>query len=45
MIESIVWIMIGFIPTLTTMEIAWRIANRRVREEVAINNAVRKKVR
>ncbi|MRN60542.1 MAG: hypothetical protein FIO03_00600 [Nitrosopumilales archaeon] len=43
LIESIVWIMTGFIPTLTTMEIAWRIANIRVREEVAMaNNTVRK---
>ena len=24
MIENIVWIMTGFIPTLVTMEVAWR---------------------
>jgi hypothetical protein len=43
LIERIVWIMTGCIPTLTTMEIAWRIANSRVREEPAMaNNAFRK---
>jgi hypothetical protein len=43
LIERIAWIMTGCIPTLTTMEIAWRMANRRVREEKAMaNNAFRK---
>jgi hypothetical protein len=35
--------MTGCIPTFTTMEIAWRIASRRVIEEQAMaNNAFRK---
>jgi hypothetical protein len=32
MIESIVWIMTGFISTLVTMEIAWRLAKGHTRK-------------
>jgi hypothetical protein len=32
MIESIVWIMTGFISTLVTMEVAWRLAKTRTRK-------------
>ncbi len=32
MIESIVWIMTGFIPTLVTMEVAWRLAKAQTRK-------------
>ncbi|MGC2668457.1 MAG: hypothetical protein WA220_04665 [Candidatus Nitrosopolaris sp.] len=43
LIESIERIKTGFIPALTNMEIAWRIANRRVREELArANNTITK---
>jgi hypothetical protein len=38
LIESIERIKTGFIPALANMEIAWRIANRRVREELARAN-------
>jgi hypothetical protein len=38
LIESIERIKTGFIPALTNMEIAWRIANRRVREELTRAN-------
>jgi hypothetical protein len=31
MIEDIVWIMTGFISTLVTMEIAWRLAKAHAR--------------
>jgi len=32
MIESIVWIMTGFISTLITMEVAWRLAKTHARK-------------
>ena len=32
MIESIVWIMTGFISTLVTMEVAWRLAKAQTRK-------------
>jgi hypothetical protein len=32
MIESIVWIMTGFISTLVTMEVAWRLAKAHERK-------------
>jgi hypothetical protein len=32
MIESIVWIMTGFISTLVTMEVAWRLAKTHARK-------------
>ena len=31
MIESIVWIMTGFISTLVTMEVAWKLAKGQTR--------------
>ncbi len=44
LIERIERIKTGFIPALTNMEIAWRIANRRVREELArANNTLQNK--
>jgi len=33
MIESIVWIMTGFISTLVTMEMAWRLEKTHARKE------------
>ena len=30
MSESIIWILSGFIPTLITMELGWRLARRQV---------------
>lgn len=44
MIEDIVWIMTGFIPTLVAMELAWRLARRQTRGE-SINKIVVKEVR
>ena len=32
MIESIVWIVTGFISTLVTMEVAWRLAKAQARK-------------
>ena len=32
MIESVVWIMTGFISTLVTMEMAWRLAKTQPRK-------------
>jgi hypothetical protein len=32
MIESIVWITTGFISTLVTMEVAWRLAKAQTRK-------------
>jgi hypothetical protein len=32
MIEGVLWIMTGFIPTLVFMELAWRLAKKRIRE-------------
>ena len=32
MIESIVWITTGFISTLATMEVAWRLAKAQTRK-------------
>jgi hypothetical protein len=32
-VESIVWLVIGFIPTYGAMELAWRVAKRRMKEE------------
>lgn len=32
MIEGIVWIMTGFISTLVTMEVAWRLAKAQTRK-------------
>ena len=29
-IESIGWIVVGFVPTLAAMEVAWRIGRRRL---------------
>ncbi len=34
MFESIVWLAIGFVPTYGAMELAWRIAKRRIRDKV-----------
>ena len=34
MFESIVWLAIGFVPTYGAMELAWRIAKRRIRDRV-----------
>jgi len=28
LIESVIWIMTGFIPTLITMEVGWRLASK-----------------
>jgi hypothetical protein len=33
LIENIMWLAIGFVPTYGAMELAWRIAKRRIREE------------
>jgi hypothetical protein len=30
LIEGIVWVLSGFIPTLITMEVAWRLARRKI---------------
>lgn len=32
MIESIVWIMTGFVSTLVTMEVVWRLAKAHARK-------------
>jgi hypothetical protein len=32
MIEGALWIMTGFIPTLVFMELAWKLARKRIRE-------------
>jgi hypothetical protein len=34
MFESIMWLAIGFVPTYGAMELAWRIAKRRIRDKV-----------
>jgi hypothetical protein len=34
MFENIVWLAIGFVPTYGAMELAWRIAKRRIRDKV-----------
>jgi hypothetical protein len=30
-VENIVWLAIGFVPTYGAMELAWKIANRRMK--------------
>jgi hypothetical protein len=30
--EGVLWIMMGFIPTLISMDIAWRLAKRQARK-------------
>jgi hypothetical protein len=37
MIENIVWIMTGFIPTLVTMEIGWRIGHAKSQKMISGN--------
>ena len=32
LIEGALWIMTGFIPTLVSMELAWRLAKKRARK-------------
>jgi hypothetical protein len=32
LIENVVWIMSGFIGSLITMEVAWRLASRRTKK-------------
>jgi hypothetical protein len=45
MIESIVWIMTGFISTLVTMEVAWRLAKAHARKvSVTKPDAMRQEV-
>lgn len=36
--EIIGWLTMGFIPTLTSMEIAWKVAKRRIIERVPMTN-------
>jgi hypothetical protein len=36
--EIIGWLTIGFIPTLTSMEIAWKVAKRRIIERAPMTN-------
>jgi hypothetical protein len=31
-VENIVWLAIGFVPTYGAMELAWKIANRRMKD-------------
>ena len=33
MFESIMWLVIGFAPTYGAMELAWRIAKRRMKDK------------
>jgi hypothetical protein len=46
MIEGVLWIMTGFIPTLVSMELAWKLAKKRVRE-TSVNKpiAVKQEIR
>ena len=39
MFESIMWLAIGFVPTYGAMELAWRIAKRRIRDKVGTTTA------
>ena len=32
-IESIAWLVVGFVPTYGAMELAWRVAKRRIKDE------------
>jgi hypothetical protein len=32
-VESIVWLVIGFVPTYGTMELAWRLAKKRMKDD------------
>jgi hypothetical protein len=43
LIETVVWTMMGFIPTLLAMEVAWRLSRRRGKRAfvVAKDGAVR----
>lgn len=43
MIESIVWIMTGFISTLVTMEVSWRLAKAQPRKVSVIKPRVLEK--
>ena len=36
--EIIVWLTIGFVPTLANMEIAWKVAKRRIIERAPMTN-------
>jgi hypothetical protein len=36
-IEGALWMMTGFIPTLVSMELAWRIAKKGVRDRLSID--------
>jgi len=41
MIEGIVWIMTGFISTLVTMEVAWRLAKTHARKVSVMEQEVK----
>jgi hypothetical protein len=32
-LDSVIWILIGFLPTYGAMELAWRIAKRRINDK------------
>jgi len=40
LIETVVWVMAGFIPTLVVMEAATRLASRRQEKRVSISKSV-----
>jgi hypothetical protein len=42
MIEGILWVMTGFIPTLASMEVAWRLAKKQARKApIAMAKSIR----
>jgi len=45
MIENIVWVMTGFVSTLVTMELAWRLAKGQTRNvSITKPNAMKQEV-
>jgi hypothetical protein len=39
--EIIGWLTIGFVPTLVSMEIAWKVAKRRIIERAPMTNQLK----
>jgi len=41
LIESVVWIVTGFIPTLITMEVGWRLTSKQTKKSISSPNMSR----
>jgi hypothetical protein len=37
MLENIIWLAIGFVPTYGAMELTWRLAKRSIKKKQSVN--------